>query len=30
VWVLWGGEMGCSVGVVERRDGLEGGRGGEE
>jgi hypothetical protein len=22
VWVLWRGELGCSVGVVGRRDGL--------
>ena len=22
VWLLWRGEMGCSVGAVDRRDGL--------
>jgi hypothetical protein len=30
VWVLWRGEMGCNVGAVERRDGLQCGCCGEE
>jgi hypothetical protein len=29
-WVLWRGEMGCSVGAVERREGLQCGCCGEE